>query len=405
MFLYPVTQPIKLYTDLDGKPLDNGYIYFGTANQNPETNEVQMYWDSAGLIPAAQPVRTIGGYITRQGSPANIFATGDFSVTIRDSAGRLVVTHPTSTDLQLALAVVGAGSAAAIPIDDVDGHYIADNVEAALKQIGDDGFTTYDRLAAAVQNLLFKTGDVIDTYATSARTGWVMANGKTIGNASSGGTERANADTSALFVLLWNSCANAELPIQDSAGSATTRGLSAANDFDANKRLPLPDARGSVRAGKDDMGGSAASKLTVAGGSFDGTILGKLGGIQAHALSEAELRAHVHTGAVHTHTLAHTHTGPSHTHTIAHTHTVTDDSGTLPNGTGGSNCRAANDGATKTTSASSAADSGASGTGNTSAASSETTSNPSAANTGSVGSSAAHLNVQPTLIVNVIIKL
>lgn len=75
----------------------------------------------------------------------------------------------------------------------------------------------------------------------TAPSGWVRLNGGTIGGALSGATERANADTQALFELLWSEYANTELAIQDSAGAASVRGASATADFTANKRLPLED--------------------------------------------------------------------------------------------------------------------------------------------------------------------
>lgn len=405
-FLYPVTQPIKLYTGLDGKPLDGGYVYFGVANQNPETTPVAMYWDAAGTIPAAQPLRTVGGYITRQGTPANIYATGDFSVTVRDSNMALVFTSPVSTDLQLALSIAGATSAAAIPLADAGGYYTTDNVEAAFQQLGGTQFTTLARLADEVLAKLLPTGSTMDYAGTTAPTGWVLGSGRTIGSAASGATERANVDTLALYTLLWNSYTNTELVIQDSAGTPTTRGASASNDFGANKRLPLPDCRGRVRAGKDDMGGSAASRITAAGGNFDGTLMGKAGGVQNVTISEAQLPAHVHTPGSHTHTLAHTHTGPSHSHDISHTHTYTTKQTNYDMGApAGSGTSFAIGSTTATSSAASTSTSGAAGTGNTGAASSETTTTPSASNTGSVGSGSITPVLSPTIVFSVIIKL
>lgn len=96
---------------------------------------------------------------------------------------------------------------------------------------------------------------------TAAPSGWLKANGSTIGNASSGATLRANADTSALFTLLWDNVANTELPIQDSAGAASTRGASAAADFAANKRLPVPDLRAEFIRGLDDGRGVDTSRV------------------------------------------------------------------------------------------------------------------------------------------------
>lgn len=55
-----------------------------------------------------------------------------------------------------------------------------------------------------------------------------------------------------------------------------------------------PDLRGRVTAGKDDMGGSAASRLTSGGAGIVGTTLGASGGTQTHTLTEAQLASHAH---------------------------------------------------------------------------------------------------------------
>lgn len=86
-----IASAFPLFTDASGDPLDNGYIYIGTANQNPQTNPISVYWDSALTIPASQPIRTSGGYPYRNGTPANLYITGgNYSLTVRDSAGSLV---------------------------------------------------------------------------------------------------------------------------------------------------------------------------------------------------------------------------------------------------------------------------------------------------------------------------
>ncbi|GGL48460.1 hypothetical protein [Caulobacter rhizosphaerae] len=96
------------------------------------------------------------------------------------------------------------------------------------------------------------TGKEDRFYLATAPAGWVAANGGTIGSAASGATTRAHADTQALFTALWGALSNADFPIQDSAGSASTRGASAAADFAANKRFPLPDRRGEGDRGWDN---------------------------------------------------------------------------------------------------------------------------------------------------------
>jgi microcystin-dependent protein len=128
-------------------------------------------------------------------------------------------------------------------------------------------------------------------FGSTAPTGWVLASGRTIGSASSGATERANADTLALFTLLWTSMADAQAPV--SGG----RGASAAADFAANKTIQLPDLRGRTVAGRDDMGGTAASRLTNSGTGnpgVAGATLGASGGVDRHTLTTPQMPSHTH---------------------------------------------------------------------------------------------------------------
>lgn len=57
----------------------------------------------------------------------------------------------------------------------------------------------------------------------------------------------------------------------------------------------LPDLRGRVPAGRDDMGGAAANRLTWAGG-VNGAAMGAAGGAQVHTLSLNEIPWHDHGG-------------------------------------------------------------------------------------------------------------
>ena len=43
------------YRDLTGAPLDDGYIYIGTAGADAQTNPLTAYWDKALTIPVVQP--------------------------------------------------------------------------------------------------------------------------------------------------------------------------------------------------------------------------------------------------------------------------------------------------------------------------------------------------------------
>jgi hypothetical protein len=94
MALTQVTGPYPIFTDLDGTPLDDGYLYIGEVNQDPETNPVQVYWDANLSIPATQPIRTNSGYAYRNGTPALIYTAGPFSITIRNKREEFVLYSP-----------------------------------------------------------------------------------------------------------------------------------------------------------------------------------------------------------------------------------------------------------------------------------------------------------------------
>ena len=125
----------------------------------------------------------------------------------------------------------------------------------------------------------------------------------------------------------------------------------------------LPDCRGRVTAGKDDMGGTAAGRLNGAG-TINGNTLGAIGGSQTVALTAAQNGPHLH-GV----------NDPGHGHTYVRPNVI----GT--NANIGPTTMSANIFSTQTSSAT---------TGITIQSS---------------GEGAAHVNVQPTIIFNKIIKV
>lgn len=82
------TQIKKIYEvfyDKNNDLLESGYIYIGTANQNPITNPIQTYFDDGLTIPALQPLRTVRGAISNNGTPANIYVSeADYSIAVQD---------------------------------------------------------------------------------------------------------------------------------------------------------------------------------------------------------------------------------------------------------------------------------------------------------------------------------
>ena len=64
---------------------------------------------------------------------------------------------------------------------------------------------------------------------------------------------------------------------------------------DGSTTFNIPDLRGRVVAGQDDMGGTSANRLTDQSGGVDGDVLGDTGGAETHTLTVAQLAAHTHS--------------------------------------------------------------------------------------------------------------
>jgi hypothetical protein len=103
-----ITSPFPIFSDRDGEPLDGGYIWIGLDNLPPQTNPTTVYWDEALTQPAAQPVRTRGGYPVNNGTPGRLFVTGGYNFLILDNAGRLIFSASGTTEV-----IIPNGTAAA----------------------------------------------------------------------------------------------------------------------------------------------------------------------------------------------------------------------------------------------------------------------------------------------------
>src|SRR3546814_14396288 len=89
---------------------------------------------------------------------------------------------------------------------------------------------------------------------------------------------------------------------------------------DPDGKFRVPDLRGRVIAGADNMGGSVAGRLTTSGSGVNGGVLGAAGGAESHTLAEAEMPEHGHAGSAASGG-AHTHSGSA-SSAGAHPHTV-----------------------------------------------------------------------------------
>ena len=93
-----INPPFPVFPDTDGQPLEDGYIWIGTAGLNPLTNPIVVYWDAALTLPAGQPVRTINGFPSRAGTPARLYAGSDYSIQVQNKNGSIVYSSPNATE-------------------------------------------------------------------------------------------------------------------------------------------------------------------------------------------------------------------------------------------------------------------------------------------------------------------
>lgn len=132
-----------------------------------------------------------------------------------------------------------------------------------------DGFDIIDAAifaATSASGTNVPTGSVFPYAGTSAPTGYLLCFGQAV----------SRTTYSALFAVI-----------------STTYGAG-----DGSTTFNLPDLRGRTVAGKDDMGGSSANRLTGLSGGVDGDILGAAGGSQSHVLTTGELATHSHTASL-----------------------------------------------------------------------------------------------------------
>lgn len=107
------------------------------------------------------------------------------------------------------------------------------------------------------------TGAIMPYAAATAPTGWLLCYGQAV----------SRTTYAALFALV-----------------GTTYGAG-----DGSTTFNVPDLRGRVPAGQDNMGGTAANRITAAGSGITGTTLGASGGAETHTLVNAQLSSHTHS--------------------------------------------------------------------------------------------------------------
>ena len=221
--------------------------------------------------------------------------------------------------------------------------------------------------------LFTPSGSVISYAGASAPTGWLLCSGQTV----------SRTTYSSLFAAI-----------------GTTYGVG-----DGSTTFTLPDMRGRVVAGVDNMGGSAASRLTNTVLSASNTI-GAVGGAETHILTSAQsgVPAHSHPNTA---SFSGSFTGTAGTtgsKDINHSHNFSPVSTPLNNGwsisAGGAGYNTSGNGVTAGMNSNITHDHSFTPAGSISGSVTVSNQPNTAAN-----ASQAHTNTQPTIVLNYIIKV
>jgi hypothetical protein len=102
MAAQPIENPLPFFFGLNGLPLTGGYVYLGEVDQDPREFPVNAYFNDDLTIAAAQPLRTVAGYLSRNGAPTNVWVDGVYSVLVLDALGRQVYYVPSWVGASLA---------------------------------------------------------------------------------------------------------------------------------------------------------------------------------------------------------------------------------------------------------------------------------------------------------------
>ena len=212
---------------------------------------------------------SIAGAINSTHSELNIMDGDTVATSVTLVDGDRVVVNDDGTMIQVALSdfltYINAGMT--LRDDVVTASSLADAIVATANLI--DGSVTSDKIASGAidgskiaAGVALSAGMIMPYAGASSPTGWLLCYGQ----------EVSRETYAELFTVI-----------------STTYGSG-----NGSTTFNVPDLRGRVVAGQDDMGGTSANRLTAQTGGLNGDTLGASGGSETHTLTVAQMPSHTH---------------------------------------------------------------------------------------------------------------
>jgi len=202
-------------------------------------------------------------------------------------SGAITATH---TEIN----AVADGDTAATATTLVDADRFVMNDDGTMKQVAITDVQTYVDANMTLRSDVVTTASIADDAVTTAKIpdAAITAAKLAVGAAFVAGMVMPYAGSSAPsgWLLAYGQDVSRTTYSDLFSAIGTTYGSG-----DGSTTFTLPDLRGRTVAGQDDMGGTSADRLTDQTGGLNGDTLGATGGSETHTLTEAELAAHSHS--------------------------------------------------------------------------------------------------------------
>lgn len=182
-----VNTPYPTFTDIDGQPLEDGYVWIGVSGLEPQANPQTAYWDAALTQVVTQPARTRGGYPLNGTAIGRLFTAAPYSIKVQNKNSSTIVLDLTGA-AGTGVGSISFGTTGLTPAVPTDGDVVVAGTLAVAN--GGTGITSFGagvatwlgtpssaNLAAAVTD---ETGSGALVFGTSPTLSGATLNGTTV---------------------------------------------------------------------------------------------------------------------------------------------------------------------------------------------------------------------------------